>query len=112
MRGKIIAFRAAVTLAFLALAVPASVAGAAPASADSTVHPDNGPCRYQVVNNGTPVQENPDTNSVVRKYKDAGQYVTGPCRKALDSESGVRFTAVDCTCATDEIGWIRSYSLQ
>ena len=68
-------------------------------------------CVYYVRYNNTPVQENPDTDSVVRKYKNAGERVTGPCRAAYDTESRVWFTAVDCSCATDGIGWIRSYWL-
>ncbi|MFI6908306.1 hypothetical protein ACIBKY_44090 [Nonomuraea sp. NPDC050394] len=70
-----------------------------------------GGCVYFVRYNHTPVQENPDTDSIARKYKPAGARVTGPCRAAYDTESRVWFTAVDCSCTTDGIGWIRSYWL-
>lgn len=67
----------------------------------------NGPCLTTIMHSPTPVRENPDTNSVVRKYKYRGDRVTGPCGATLDIESGVVFVPVDCTCATDRIGWVR-----
>ncbi|HEY0640417.1 MAG TPA: hypothetical protein VGD67_22530 [Pseudonocardiaceae bacterium] len=81
----------------------------APAAA-GTVTPTS-TCYYNVVVDQTAVRENPDTNSVVRKYKYRGELVTGPCQRVLDTESGVYFTAVNCSCATDGIGWIRSSHL-
>lgn len=71
----------------------------------------SGPCVYHVRYDWTPVQENPDTDSVVRKYKHAGQRVTGPCRAEYDLEGATWFTAVDCGCATSGKAWIRSYWL-
>jgi hypothetical protein len=68
-------------------------------------------CVYHVRYDWTPVQENPDTDSVVRKYKFAGEQVTGPCWAVFDTEGGTWFTAVYCSCASDGIGWIRSYWL-
>ncbi|HEY0637042.1 MAG TPA: hypothetical protein VGD67_05290 [Pseudonocardiaceae bacterium] len=59
----------------------------------------------------SPVRENPDTDSVIRKYKYHTEMVSGPCMETLDNESGVWFTAVYCSCATDGIGWMRSSHL-
>jgi hypothetical protein len=66
-------------------------------------------CVYYVRYDNTPVQENPDTDSVPRKYKNAGARVTGPRQAAYDTESRVWFTAVDCSCAIHGFAWIRSY---
>lgn len=68
----------------------------------------NGPCAYHVRYDRTPVQENPDTNSKIRKYKFAGEPVTGPCKAQYDTEGATWFTAVDCSCASDGKAWIRS----
>ena len=95
---------AAATL-FLALTVPLSTQ--AVAATGATVNT----CVYDVFADPTPVRENPDTGSVVRKYKYWMETVTGPCQQVLDHESGIHFTAVYCTCATDGIGWIRSAHL-
>lgn len=71
----------------------------------------NGPCVYHVRDNNTPVQETPDTDSKVRKYKNAGARVTGPCKAQYDTEGATWFTAVDCECASSGYAWIRSYWL-
>jgi hypothetical protein len=98
---------AAATL-FLGLALPMSAqAAATDTTTDSTITA----CVYDVFADPTPVRENPDTGSVVRKYKYWMETVTGPCQEVLDVESGIHFTAVYCTCATDGIGWIRSAHL-
>lgn len=106
-----------------ALAAPQSEitvhTAASPASAQVTAQTDSedsatfaaATCVYHVRYNWTPVQENPDTDSVVRKYKFAGAQVTSPCQAVYDTESGTWFTAVYCGCASDGIGWIRSYWL-
>lgn len=98
---------AILTVGLTALATP--TAGAA-ASAE-TVTTMNGPCVYHVRYDGTPVQENPDTDSVARKYKSAGSRVTGPCKAEYDVEGATWFTAVDCECASRGYAWIRSYWL-
>jgi hypothetical protein len=87
----------------------------APFGAQATAGTDNGnginTCHYDVFTDATQVRENPDTDSVIRKWKYWMEHVTGPCQEVLDGESGVWFTAVYCTCATDGIGWIRSSAL-
>jgi len=114
IRRRLAMAGALTALSFGVLAAAATGAQASPAGGDgvkagaATVADQ---CVYYVRYNNTPVQENPDTDSVVRKYKNAGERVTGPCRAAYDTESRVWFTAVDCSCATDGIGWIRSYWL-
>lgn len=99
---------AAATL-FLALSqlVGIQATAATGTSTDSSVSS----CVYDVFADPTPVRENPDTGSVVRKYKYWMERVTGPCQQVLDQESGIHFTAVYCGCATDGIGWIRSAHL-
>jgi hypothetical protein len=68
--------------------------------------------KYRVAWGPAPVHENPDTNSVVRKYKYVNQYVTGPANKnVLDTESGVWFIAVYTSAATDGEGWMRAAQL-
>jgi hypothetical protein len=71
-------------------------------------------CHYTVRFNNSPVRENPDTNSVVRKHKQAGQGVTAnwPCEIVVDPESGVAFAEVVCSCATDGQGWMRKDHLR
>jgi hypothetical protein len=84
-----------------AMALLISAAVANPASAvPATVA--NGPCNYVVQYNLTAVYESASEQSPVRKYKNAGEPVSGPCIRSGD------FTAVDCTCAGDLIGWIRT----
>lgn len=68
-------------------------------------------CVYWVMYNGVPVHENPDTDSVVRKWKNYGERVEGPCLISLDVESGLYFVAVFCGCATDHEGWISARRL-
>jgi hypothetical protein len=106
LRTKITAIVGALGMTGLALTAITSlgVATASPAQA-------NGPCRYQVAASSAYLRENPDTDSVVRKTKYRGDIVTGPCDQELDTESGVLFTAIDCSCASDLIGWIRTSQL-
>ena len=63
-------------------------------------------CSYTVTTNDAPVRENPSFTSVIRKTKSAGSLVTGPC-VSLNS-GGVLWTALDCGCASDGIGWMVS----
>jgi hypothetical protein len=110
--GTIVAMVVASVLALLAPSAQAgqsTLAGVTAAGTTATAAADR--CVYYVRYNYTPVQENPDTDSVVRKYKRAGSRVTGPCRAAYDVESRTWFTAVDCSCATRGKAWIRSYWL-
>lgn len=105
--------------AFAAAATPTSEITVHTASTRVTAQADSADsarsvtatCVYHVRYNWTPVQENPDTDSVVRKYKFAGARVTSPCWAVYDTEGGTWFTAVYCGCASDGIGWIRSYWL-
>lgn len=99
---------ASATLLAMGLVLSAPAATAATATSAGSVADT---CAYTVRYNWTPVQENPDTDSVVRKYKHAGERVTGPCWAEYDTEGGTWFTAVYCSCASDGIGWIRSYWL-
>lgn len=98
---------AMLTVGLTVLATP--TAGAAASSA--TVTTMNGPCVYHVRYDGTPVQEDPHTDSVARKYKSAGSRVTGPCKAEYDVGGAIWFTAVDCECASSGYAWIRSYWL-
>ena len=66
----------------------------------------NGPCTYVMLDNAY-VRENPTVNSEVRKTKYAGEYVTGPAPcTSRTGWDGRDWVPVDCTCATDGIGWI------
>jgi len=98
---------AMLTVGLTVLATPTASA-ASSAEAATTM---NGPCVYHVRYDGTPVQENPDTDSIARKYKKAGERVTGPCKAQYDTEGATWFTAVDCSCASAGKAWIRSYWL-
>jgi hypothetical protein len=111
--NKFAAKLAAVTVLAIAPAavVLAAPANAAPAPAVS-VHPNGAQaCDIYVVTENAYVRENPSSNSVVRKTKYAGEQVTD-CSGAHASEpGGEQWTAVDCSCATDGIGWIISRKL-
>lgn len=98
---------AMLTVGLIILATPTASA----AVSSATVKTMNGPCVYHVRYDETPVQEDPHTNSVTRKYKPAGSRVTGPCKTEYDAESATWFTAVDCQCASSGYAWIRSYWL-
>lgn len=106
LRKKITATVGALGLTGLALTAFSSLGVATAPAAQA-----NGPCSYVVVVSAAAVRENPDTDSVNRKTKHYGNVVTGPCINSYDTEGGVWFTAVDCSCATDNIGWIRSAQL-
>jgi hypothetical protein len=95
------------TMGLTVLAAP--TAGAATSA--EAVKMLNGPYVYHIRYNNTPVQENPDTDSIVRKYKEANARVTGPCKAQYDTEGATWFTAVDCSCASKGLAWIRSYWL-
>jgi len=85
-----------------------TVAGPAPVSAAPAQY-----CAVSTLMHDAVVRENPDTNSVVLKWKHRGNYISHPCDSeyphvlVTDIESGVPFLSVNCTCATDGIGWIR-----
>jgi hypothetical protein len=68
-------------------------------------------CTYQVIEEAQ-VRETPSINSVVRKTKPVGSIVGGPlpCYGQWGTD-GRLWIAVDCTCATDGIGWIIAYKL-
>lgn len=105
----------AAAIGMLGLAAPAQAAPAAgdtvaAASQDGPIIQDT--CVWYVLYNSVAVRENPDTDSVIRKFKNAGDRVTSPCRAEYDTEGATWFTSVYCGCATDGIGWIRSSSLR
>jgi hypothetical protein len=68
----------------------------------------NGPCHW-ITTDSAYVRENPSINSVVRKTVPANYVVSGPnygfCR-AVTGTDGRAWVAVDCLCATDDIGYI------
>jgi hypothetical protein len=67
-------------------------------------------CGFDTLRHDAVVRENPDTDSVVRKQKYRGDIITFPCSApaiVLDIESNVSFVSVECSCATDGVGWIR-----
>lgn len=107
--GRLAAALAATTM----LALVGAAATASPAAAaHPTGQADAGvlaTCEYVVVDDWTPVQDNPNVNATVLQYKWSADYVYGPCWEAYDSGSGTWFVAVDCTCSPNGIGWIRSY---
>jgi hypothetical protein len=84
------------------IAAGASVALAPAASA-------NGPCGY-VTTDAAQVRENPSINSVVRKTVPANYPVTGPVAINfcgwITGTDGRAWVPVDCSCATDGVGYI------
>ena len=67
-----------------------------------------GPCAYHVRSNHTPVQDNPNTDSQVLKYKYASDRVTSPRKAQYDPAGTTWFTAVDCSCTKTGVAWMRS----
>jgi hypothetical protein len=68
----------------------------------------NGPCAYETID-AAQVRENPSINSVVRKTVPAWYVVTGPASPFCVSQTGTdgrQWVPVDCSCATDQIGFI------
>jgi hypothetical protein len=60
-----------------------------------------------------PVRENPSSQSVVRKYKQVFDTVTGPCSSAVrDPHSSRLYIPVYTQAATDGIGWMASKTVQ
>ena len=56
-----------------------------------------------------PVRENPSSHSVVRKYKQVFDTVTGPCSPSVrDPHSSRLYIPVYTRAATDGIGWMAS----
>jgi hypothetical protein len=100
------AMRIITAFALTAAALPAALtvdAGVAQAAACA---------RYRVVFGPAPVHENPSNNSVIRKNKHVGDYVTGPAnRNKFDGDSGIWYSAVYTSAATDGEGWMRSAQL-
>jgi hypothetical protein len=96
-------------LATAAITLPMAIM-AAPAHAEEVR------CTYTVGSEWAPVpvRENPDSNSVVDIYKNAGETVTSKhsCGyEVLDRESGIHFVSVNIDLAWDGEGWIRSRDL-
>jgi hypothetical protein len=99
--------------------ITALVTGAVTGARASTHHGTSGAaaaptCHYTVRYDGSAVRENPDTDSVVRKYKQVGDGVTArwPCEIVVDTESGAAFAEVVCACASDDRGWMRKDQLR
>jgi hypothetical protein len=70
--------------------------------------------RYYWVNQvPAPVRENPSSHSVVRKYKQVFDTVTGPCSASVrDPHSSRLYIPVYTRAATDGIGWMASQTIQ
>ena len=102
MAAKFIRILVTTALTFSALTVGVMV-GAPTAGASA--------CTYQVIEEAQ-VRETPSINSVVRKTKPVGSIVGGPlpCHGQWGTD-GRLWIEVDCTCATDNIGWIIAYKL-
>lgn len=99
--------RAALTAGVVAgVLIPVGgTAVAAPSTGASTAA---AACSYIVMYDGLAVRENPSPNSVVRKYKAKGSKVTGPCARVVHEDSGEPYIGVDCSCATEGLGWMRA----
>jgi hypothetical protein len=102
LAAKFIRILVTTALAFSGITVGAMVA--APTAGASG-------CSYEVIAEAQ-VRETPSINSVVRKTKPVGSIVTGPlpCYPQYGTD-GRLWTAVDCSCATDGIGWIIAHKL-
>jgi hypothetical protein len=92
-------------LTCLVLAAGGLVTGVAAAPAASA----NGPCGF-VTTDSAQVHENPSINSVVRKTVPKNYVVTGPnwyqfCNGTWGTD-GRYWQQVDCSCATDGVGFI------
>ncbi|HYI59889.1 MAG TPA: hypothetical protein VEX66_17105 [Microlunatus sp.] len=60
-----------------------------------------------------PVRENPSSHSVVRKYKQVFDTVTGPCSPSVrDPHSTRLYVPVYTRAASDGIGWMASQTIQ
>jgi hypothetical protein len=60
-----------------------------------------------------PVRENPSSQSVVRKYKNLFETVTGPCSPAVrDPHSPRLYIPVYTRAASDGVGWMASQTIQ
>ena len=70
--------------------------------------------RYYWVNQvPAPVRENPSSHSVIRKYKQIFDTVTGPCSASVrDPHSPRVYIPVYTQAATDGIGWMASQTIQ
>lgn len=99
----------AVTTVGLGVAMAAGVVATTPAAASAAS------CvRYYWVDQvPAPVRENPSSASVVRKYKQVFDTVTGPCSPSVrDPHSPRLYIPVYTQAATDGIGWMASQTLQ
>ncbi len=68
---------------------------------------------YWVKQVPAPVRENPSSSSVVRKYKQVFDTVTGPCSPSVrDPHSRRLYIPVYTQAATDGIGWMASQTIQ
>ncbi len=97
-----------ISVGLVGAAGPTSAAPAADVMNTATEAKTNAECVYHVRFNDTPVRENPDNSSPIRKYKSKGEKVTGPCREHYDVEGTTWYTAVHCSCAKHGYGWIPS----
>jgi hypothetical protein len=90
----------------LALALGIVATSADPASAACVRY-------YWVDQVPAPVRENPSSHSVVRKYKQVFDTVTGPCSSSVrDPHSSRLYIPVYTRAATDGIGWMASQTIQ
>ena len=70
-------------------------------------------CPMETLKTDAVVRESPHTSSHVIKHKHRGDIITMPCdskglpRALVDPGSGVTFVPVNCTCASDGVGWMR-----
>lgn len=89
----------------MALGIVATSAGSASAA---------GCVRYYWVDQvPAPVRENPSSHSVVRKYKQVFDTVTGPCSASVrDPHSPRVYIPVYTRAATDGIGWMASQTIR
>jgi hypothetical protein len=81
----------------------------------TSVEPAGAACvRYYWVNQvPAPVRENPSSHSVVRKYKQVFDTVTGPCRASVRDPHSTRvYIPVYTQAATDGVGWMASQTIQ
>ncbi|MEU0886166.1 hypothetical protein ABZ345_46980 [Lentzea sp. NPDC005914] len=110
---KVEQMRALGVASVVAVAITAGLGGIVlPAASAAAATNDVGiaACTYVVRYDGLAVRENPSPNSEVRKYKEYGSIVNGPCANHQHS-SGEWYTAVYCSCATDGEGWMRTVYL-
>ena len=105
-------FPRSLRLALTTVTLTAGVAGLGAATAPAASA--NGPCHW-ITTQSAYVRENPSINSVVRKTVPGNYVVSGPnygfCRPVVGTD-GRSWVAVDCLCATDDLGYIIANKLQ